>query len=102
MVEYLLDFDDGSGEETVGVDAADALHGETALTAACLHGNQAVVKLLLQKGASPEQTNARGLPPFLCAAKVREELTCSVMRYNGSKNNNSLNNSNNNRCNCYH
>ena len=54
----------------MGVDAADALHGETALTAACLHGREDVVRLLLAKGASPDQTNARGLPPFLCAAKV--------------------------------
>jgi len=56
--------------QTVGIDAAHALHGETALTAACLNGHKRVVQLLLERGASPDHTNARGLPPFLCAAKA--------------------------------
>ena len=80
VAEYLLDFDDGSGEETVGIDAADALHGETALTAACLNGHKRVVELLLGRGASPDQTNNRGLPPFLCAAKVRVSMVEKEMR----------------------
>ena len=81
VAEYLLDFDDGSGEETVGIDAADALHGETALTAAALHGHKGVVELLLKKGASPDQPNASGLPPFLCAAKVSASI-CQLSKSN--------------------
>ena len=42
----------------------------SALTAACQSAYQEVVLMLLERGASVEATNNRGMPPLLCAARA--------------------------------
>ncbi len=42
----------------------------SALTAACQSGLHEVVILLLDRGASIQASNNRGMPPLLCAARA--------------------------------
>ena len=59
------------------IDGVDSTSGETALTAAASVAQSAagaahrdIVAVLLKNGANPDEANAKGFPPFLCAAKV--------------------------------
>ncbi|GFN90321.1 protein tanc2-like [Plakobranchus ocellatus] len=47
----------------------DTLLGETAVTAACLHGRKEAAHFLLEIGADVTLPNSKSFPPLLCAAK---------------------------------
>ena len=69
MCEFLLNLQNAAGSG-FGIDLLDTLQGETALTAACLHGHQDVVLLLIERDAHIEAGNCKHMPPLLCAAKA--------------------------------
>ncbi|XP_021368868.1 protein TANC2-like isoform X2 [Mizuhopecten yessoensis] len=53
--------------EGFGLNSVDTLLGETPLTAACGHGQQALVQYLLEKGATPHLPNNKSFSPLLCS-----------------------------------
>ncbi|XP_041372290.1 protein TANC1-like isoform X2 [Gigantopelta aegis] len=64
ICEYLMHVQGGAGLNMV-----DSLLGETALTAACLHGRKDVVQYLLDEEVEVHVSNSRSFTPLLCAVK---------------------------------
>ncbi|XP_076455894.1 uncharacterized protein LOC143290385 isoform X2 [Babylonia areolata] len=64
VVEYLHHATRGEA-----LDVVDTLLGETAMTAACLHGRKEVVQYVLEEGADMGAANSKSFPPLLCAVK---------------------------------
>ncbi|KAK3106124.1 hypothetical protein FSP39_013189 [Pinctada imbricata] len=53
--------------EGFGLTCCDTLLGETAMTAACSHGQKDTVSYLIDQGSSMHQANAKSFTPLLCA-----------------------------------
>ncbi|KAK5856845.1 hypothetical protein PBY51_008412 [Eleginops maclovinus] len=68
MVSHLLDLPEEE-EEKPEINTADSLWGETALTAAAGSGRLSVCRMLLDQGASVEQSNKRGEKPLFSAVR---------------------------------
>ncbi|GFR94297.1 protein TANC2, partial [Elysia marginata] len=64
ILEYLHQAYSGSR-----LNLLDTLLGETAVTAACLHGRKEAAHFLLEAGADVTLPNNKSFPPLLCAAK---------------------------------
>ncbi|XP_071101400.1 protein TANC1-like isoform X2 [Haliotis cracherodii] len=65
ICEYLMHASGGAGLNMV-----DTLLGETALTAACLHGKKEVVQFLLDEDVAVHVPNSKSFSPLLCAVKA--------------------------------
>ncbi|XP_019740365.1 protein TANC2-like isoform X3 [Hippocampus comes] len=71
IVSYLLEPPEGDHkeEERPGINTADSLWGETALTAAAGGGRLSVCKLLLARGAALERGSGPSVLPLFCAVR---------------------------------
>ncbi|XP_014779861.1 protein TANC1 isoform X2 [Octopus bimaculoides] len=72
ICDYLVVHAVGRSNEAFSIDAVDTLIGETALTAACLHGREEVVRYLIKQEANVHLANTKSYSPLLCAVKANK------------------------------
>uniref|UniRef100_A0A667WPF1 Tetratricopeptide repeat, ankyrin repeat and coiled-coil containing 2a n=1 Tax=Myripristis murdjan TaxID=586833 RepID=A0A667WPF1_9TELE len=86
IVSYLLDLpeENEEEEERADINTTDSLWGETALTAAADSGCLSVCRLLLDVGASVEQSNRRGISPLRGAVRRGHQQVVDLLLSHGS------------------
>src|SRR5436189_246528 len=66
-------------QQDAELESRDNLYGQTPLSWAAEKGHEAVVKLLLEKGAELESKNRYGQTPLSCAAKNGHETVMKIL-----------------------
>ncbi|KAJ4922723.1 hypothetical protein JOQ06_004001 [Pogonophryne albipinna] len=82
MVSHLLDLPEEE-EDKPEINTADSLWGETALTAAAGSGRLSACRMLLDQGASVEQSNKRGEKPLFSAVRRGDRQVVELLLSRG-------------------